>query len=132
MIFSYAMPIVLRLVYGFQHSVLPPGPFTLGRWGVPVNGFAACWCVYLIIFTCFPSFMPVTKENMNYASLIFGACLILTAVTWLTYGRTGYRGVLAEDGSNALAQGSDSMNSGSTKEQDGVMVDHSSGHEKQN
>ncbi len=132
MIFSYVMPIALRLVYGFQHSALPLGPFTLGRWGLPINIFASCWCVYLIIFLCFPSYMPATKENMNYASLIFGACFILTAVTWFAYGRERYRGVLAEDSNEAIRGLNGSLDSSDSKERDMVMVDHSSGHEKQN
>lgn len=96
MIFSYAMPIFLRLVYGFKNVVVPPGPFSLGRWGVPINIFAVCWSTYLLIFLCFPTEMPVTKENMNYASLIFGACLLTTQLAWEVYGRRTYLGPLAQ------------------------------------
>lgn len=96
MIFSYAMPIFLRLIYGMKNAAVPPGPFTLGSWGVPINIFAACWCTYLLIFLCFPTVMPVTDANMNYSSLIFGSCLLVAGFTWLLYGRRSYLGVLAE------------------------------------
>ncbi|KAK3322786.1 amino acid/polyamine transporter I [Apodospora peruviana] len=103
MIFSYAMPIFLRLIYGFPgHSALPPGPFVLGKWSVPLNAFAACWCAYLIVFLCFPSMMPVDEKNMNYASVILGASMIITGGTWLVYGRSGYRGILAEGGDEPI------------------------------
>ncbi|KAJ5788311.1 Amino acid/polyamine transporter I [Penicillium paradoxum] len=97
MIFSYAMPIFLRLIYGFKNTNLEMGPFTLGSWSLPINIFAACWSTYLIIFLCFPTRMPVNEVNMNYSPLIFGACLLITAVTWMAYGRRGYLGVLAEE-----------------------------------
>ena len=94
MIFSYAMPIFLRLIYGLKNAVVPLGPFQLGKWGVPINMFAACWCTYLTIFLCFPTMMPANKENMNYSALIFGACLLMAGGTWLLYGRRSYLGVL--------------------------------------
>ncbi|KAJ5373919.1 Amino acid/polyamine transporter I [Penicillium concentricum] len=115
MIFSYAMPIFLRLIYGFKHSNLQPGPFTLGAWGLPINIFAACWCTYLIIFMCLPTLMPVTKENMNYAVLIFGASLLVAAGTWWVYGRRVYLGVLAE---------------GDSPFHEETVVDQQIGHEK--
>ncbi|KAL2698461.1 hypothetical protein AAEP93_009849 [Penicillium crustosum] len=97
MIFSYALPIFLRIIYGFEHTNLQPGPFTLGAWSMPINVFAACWCIYLIIFLCFPSVVPVTPENMNYAPLIFGASMLVAAGTWWVYGSRLYLGVLSEE-----------------------------------
>lgn len=128
MIFSYALPIFLRLIYGYSQTNLPPGPFTLGSWGIPINILAACWCTYLIIFLCFPTIMPVTKENMNYSVVIFGACLSIPGLAWLAYGKNVYRGVLAEDDSPIRGLGLDTSTS---NEQQKIVVDHSSGHEKQ-
>ncbi|KAF9888969.1 hypothetical protein FE257_008139 [Aspergillus nanangensis] len=111
MIFSYAMPIFLRLRYGFEHTALTPGPFTLGGWGLPVNGVAACWCLYLVVFLCFPTVMPVTKENMNYSPVIFGGCLVMAGATWWAYGRRVYRGVLAENDRPIRGLGMDAVDS---------------------
>lgn len=128
MIVSYAMPIVLRLIYGFKNIVVPPGPFSLGSWGVPINIFAVCWSTYLFIFLCFPSEMPVTKENMNYASLIFGACLMVTQLTWVLYGRRSYLGPLAQIDMPLEGIRADSI----TQERGNKTGDAYSVHEKEN
>ncbi|KAK4862455.1 hypothetical protein LT330_002588 [Penicillium expansum] len=104
MVFSYALPIFLRIIYGFEHTNLPPGPFTLGVWSLPINVFAACWCIYLIIFLCFPTIVPVTAQNMNYAPLIFGASMLVAAGTWWVYGSRLYLGVLSEEVSSIHQQ----------------------------
>ncbi|KAB5580372.1 amino acid/polyamine transporter I [Coniochaeta sp. 2T2.1] len=133
MIFSYLMPISLRLVHGFKHSILAPGPFRLGAYGLPLNIFGACWCVYLIIFLCFPTMMPVHAKNMNYASLIFGACLLTAAGTWLAYGRRSYRGVLADNGRDAAILGLSAVDSSVySKGQGEVVVDDKVVHRKMN
>lgn len=123
MIFSYAMPIFLRLAYGMKNAAAPPGPFTLGPWGVPINIFAACWCTYLIIFLCFPTVMPVTKANMNYSSLIFGSCLLVAGFTWLLYGRRSYLGVLAQIDASSDGSRVDTVISG--KPRQSIVDDHS-------
>lgn len=96
MIFSYILPILLNLVWGIEKNQLPVGPFTLGWWRRVINISAACWCVYLIVFLCFPTAMPVTAANMNYSCLIFGSCLIFATASWFLYGRKTYLGILGE------------------------------------
>lgn len=106
LIFSYAFPIFLNVFWGIQYNRLRPGPFTLGRWSRPINVAALVWCTYLIIFLCFPSVQPVTKVNMNYASLVFGFGLILPTIAWFTYGSRSYLGipeVLDADVAEAIA-----------------------------
>lgn len=41
---------------------------------------------------CMPTFMAVTKENMNYASVVFVGFVIVAAVWYWVWGHKNYRG----------------------------------------
>lgn len=69
---SYVIPIFLRRInYNHPEVNFKPGPFSLG------DGVLGNFCNWLsIIWTCFitvifslPTVLPVTKDNMNYASV---------------------------------------------------------------
>ncbi|KAJ5223075.1 uncharacterized protein N7469_009315 [Penicillium citrinum] len=78
---SCALPQAILLFRGRDH-VLPERPFTLGRLGPIINFLAVAWVVFLDILCCIPTEMPVTKENMNYISVVtFG----LTSIVLLMY-----------------------------------------------
>lgn len=44
---------------------LPPARWSLGRFGTPVNGFAFCYCGFVIVFSCFPTELPVDTGSAN-------------------------------------------------------------------
>ncbi|KAH6967948.1 amino acid/polyamine transporter I [Ilyonectria sp. MPI-CAGE-AT-0026] len=90
---SYAFPLVLNVVYGFEHCTLPRGVFTLGRFHRPIAALALAWSTYLIIFMCFPTFYPVTAVNMNYAIVVFAFGILLAVVSWFAYGQKHYMGI---------------------------------------
>jgi len=50
---SYAAPIFLRITSG--RSTFIPGPFSLGRWAVPVGTIAVAWVAYIVVLLFFPS-----------------------------------------------------------------------------
>lgn len=54
------------------------------------------YSIVLITFAVFPPYLPVHAENMNYASLIFGAVMLSSLVLWFVYGRKHYRGPVKE------------------------------------
>lgn len=91
--FSYLVPIVFLVIKRFRapHEI-HWGPFRLGKWGLPVNLFAIVWAVYLIIFLPFPSTLPVTKENMNYAAPVFLGVVFFAIVDWCFRGRFKWDG----------------------------------------
>lgn len=93
---SYLLPITLLVARRFGKSEIPWGPWTLGRWGLPVNLVAISYSIVLVIFMTFPPYQPVNAQNMNYASLIFGAVLLLSVVLWFVYGRKVYYGPVRE------------------------------------
>src|SRR5436190_20860473 len=47
----------------------------LGRYGIAINLVALAYLGYVIIWMPFPTMLPVTGSNMNYAVIIIGALL---------------------------------------------------------
>lgn len=97
MIFSYSFPIMIDIMYPVRNESLPFGSFQLGRAKWPVNVGAVCWSIYLMIFMCFPSTIPVTQINMNYSVVIFAFPFVLAGITWFSYGRKIYKAPFKED-----------------------------------
>lgn len=93
---SYLLPISLLVIRRFGKKEIPWGPWTLGRWGLWINLISIVYSIVLIVFAVFPPFQPVTAENMNYASVIFGAAIFVSAIMWVSYGRKAYRGPVRE------------------------------------
>lgn len=54
------------MAYRGRDKILPPRPFNLGKWGLPVNILAVCWVVFIDVAYCIPTMYPVTLENMNW------------------------------------------------------------------
>ncbi|KAJ5358449.1 uncharacterized protein N7496_010862 [Penicillium cataractarum] len=65
---SCALPQAILLWRG--RHILPERPFSLGRFGFAINLVSVLWVVLLDILCFFPVEMPVTKENMNYVSVV--------------------------------------------------------------
>ncbi|KAL3472858.1 putative GABA permease [Aspergillus californicus] len=90
---SYLVPVALMLWRRLiSHATLVYGPWRMGRFGVAINVVSLVYLIYTSIFMVFPPYQPVTAENMNYASLIFGAVLIFSGVYWVWKGRRQYNG----------------------------------------
>lgn len=93
---SYLLPISLLVIRRFGTKEIPWGPWTLGRWGLWINIISIVYSVILIVFAVFPPFQPVTAKNMNYAGVIFGVAILVSAIMWVVYGRKAYRGPVRE------------------------------------
>lgn len=78
---SCALPQAIILWRG-RDKVLPERPFSLGRFGTVINFLAVAWVVFLDILCCIPTEMPVTKENMNYISVV---SVGLTGIVFFIY-----------------------------------------------
>lgn len=91
--FSYLVPILFLVIKRVRspHEI-QWGPFHLGRWGLPINLFAIVWAVYILIFLPFPSTLPVTKENMNYAAPVFIGVIFFAVIDWCFRGRHRWSG----------------------------------------
>lgn len=74
------------------------GPWTLGRWGLPINIFAAAYTLLTVVFTFFPpTVVPaVTAVTMNWSCLIYGGVIILGIVYYALMGHKQYIGPSTE------------------------------------
>jgi choline transport protein len=80
----------------FRKEPIAFGPWTLGRWGMPVNIFAILFGTLVCIFVPFPTILPVTANNMNYCGPVLGGLIILLLFDWMFRGRRTFRGPLKE------------------------------------
>ncbi|RAR13712.1 amino acid transporter [Stemphylium lycopersici] len=90
---SYLMPICLILYRRIARpDSLSYGPFKLGRFGIGINVISIIYTVYTSIFLLFPPYQPVTAENMNYAPVVLGGVLVLSATWWFIKGHRTFVG----------------------------------------
>ncbi|KAL0952386.1 hypothetical protein HGRIS_006663 [Hohenbuehelia grisea] len=85
---SYVIPIFLRRVFHSHPEVsFKPGPFYMGDgWlGWSCNVICIAWTVFVCVIFSFPTVLPVTKEDMNYASVITVGVIVL-AFAWYALG----------------------------------------------
>ncbi|KAJ4364487.1 hypothetical protein N0V83_009081 [Neocucurbitaria cava] len=88
---SYFIPILFILLRKLRGPPPPYGPFKMGAIGVPVNIFALCYLIYVVLWMPFPQILPVTKDNMNYAGPIFGAVVLGALGHWFIHGRKTFK-----------------------------------------
>ena len=71
---GYIIPIFCRRVYHSHPDVMfKPGPFYMGDgWlGLLSNSICISWTLFICVIFSIPTDLPVTKLNMNYASVKF-------------------------------------------------------------
>ena len=93
---SYMLPIAMMIQRRLRNNEPSFGPYTLGRYGLLVNVIAMLWGTFAVIFEVFPTEMPVTAANMNYASLVFGSAVIFSLAAWFLYGKKVFQGPVNE------------------------------------
>ncbi|GJE92870.1 amino acid permease [Phanerochaete sordida] len=95
---SYIIPIFLRRWYRAHPEVhFRPGPFYMGDgllgWAANVN--CILWTLFVVIIFAMPNYLPVTPQNMNYASAITGGVVIISMAWYAVSGRRHYKGPLS-------------------------------------
>lgn len=102
---SYLMAIACMIWARWDKRVEPSG-WSLGSWGVYINIFAVIYSAYIMVFLCFPSFLPVTAEGMNYALPINAFVQLCAVAWWFLWGKKNWRG-LNKDVIDAVVADSD-------------------------
>ena len=94
---TYVLPTIF-ILYRRIHPKknIPFGPWTLGKWGIPINIFTIGFSFLTIAFNVLPPLFPVTAANMNYAGVVFGAALIICGLLWFMIGKRHYAGPIRE------------------------------------
>ncbi|KAJ7703933.1 amino acid transporter [Mycena rosella] len=87
---SYAMPVAISLANG--RADMADSPFRLGRFGPALNAGAVVWAAFELVLFSMPAVLPVTPTTMNYASVVFVAFALISAVWYLISGRFHYKG----------------------------------------
>ncbi|KAF2673819.1 amino acid transporter [Microthyrium microscopicum] len=88
---SYFFPIFFFSLRKIRGPRLAFGPFSLPRWGLPINLFALSYLIFVIIWMPFPAVRPVTGETMNYAGPLFGAIVLGALLDWFISGRKRFQ-----------------------------------------
>lgn len=83
---SCALPQAILLWRG--RHIMPERPFSLGRFGFAINLISVLWVILLDILCFFPIERPVTKENMNYVSVV-SVGLTVTVLALYFYSKKG-------------------------------------------
>jgi len=89
---SYIIPIALRRLYQNHPEVMfKPGPFYMGDGllGLLCNTTCIIWTLFVTVIFSLPTILPVTAQNMNYASVITVGVVILSFV-WYALGAHRY------------------------------------------
>lgn len=83
--------VVATLFYSGRASVfLHNRHFNMGRSGIYFNCIALVWMPFIIVWLCFPIYLPATGSSMNYASAVLGGVLLCATINWFAYSRTRY------------------------------------------
>jgi choline transport protein len=69
---------------------LPPTRWSLGRWGVWINGFAFFYSAFVAVFCCFPTFLPVTTSNANWAPVVWAGVIVISVAWYWGFGKSHY------------------------------------------
>lgn len=84
---SYFIPTFFLVIRKLQNRHPHYGPFKLGRYGLPINLFSLAYILYILTFLPFPTILPATATNMNYAGLLVGTIIIIALSDWVFSGR---------------------------------------------
>jgi choline transport protein len=89
---SYFFPILFLFIRRMTRSQpIPYGPFKLGVFGPFINMGAMMYIIFIVIWMPMPSFLPVTKDNMNYAGPLIGAVIVGALADWVISGRKRFQ-----------------------------------------
>lgn len=89
MYLAYGIPIFLRLRLKGEFR---PGPWNLGRWGVPVARIAVVWIGLSSVLFVLPHALPITPTTFNYAPIALVAVVLVATVWWFATARRRFSG----------------------------------------
>ncbi|KAJ5751650.1 hypothetical protein N7520_008567 [Penicillium odoratum] len=93
---SYVSVILAHQIYKSRVKFVE-GPFTLGRWGAPINYVSVIWVLFISTILFFPTQIPVTRANMNYAICVAAFIAIFALAWWWVDARGKYTGPQTND-----------------------------------
>ncbi|KAL0027156.1 hypothetical protein WJX79_010857 [Trebouxia sp. C0005] len=98
---AYALPISFRML--LARDSFEPGPFSLGRWSIPMDVVAVLWLSFASAIFMLPLAYPITTTNFNYAPAAVGGILLLALSAWILSARRWFSGPRTDvDNSDAV------------------------------
>lgn len=89
---SYLVPIIYFMVYGRPTFAAHEfGAFRMPKTlGLVLNILSCAWLILAMIFSTFPTFMPVTPQNMNYSIVVMSGWVFLGGVYYFVRGKNKF------------------------------------------
>ncbi|SMQ55944.1 unnamed protein product [Zymoseptoria tritici ST99CH_3D7] len=87
---TYLISIGCVLLKRLNGEPLPPARWSLGRYGIAINAYAFLYSAFAIVICCFPTTLPVTMENMNWAPVVWVGVLVGSYVFYVFWGKRFY------------------------------------------
>ncbi|EME42439.1 hypothetical protein DOTSEDRAFT_175502 [Dothistroma septosporum NZE10] len=87
---TYMISIGCVLLKRLKGEPLPPARWSLGRYGLAINAFAFFYSAFIIIFSCFPTTLPVDLSTANWAPLVWAGVIMISVVFYVVYGKRTY------------------------------------------
>jgi hypothetical protein len=88
---SYIPPILFIMLRKIRGQHISYGTFKLSRYGIVINLIALAYLSFVVIWMPFPTVLPVTGSNMNYAGPLLGALIIGALLDWTINGRKRFK-----------------------------------------
>jgi len=104
---SYIIPIFCRRVFQNHPDVMfKPGPFYMGDgWlGLLFNCTCISWTLFVSVIFAMPTNLPVTKLNMNYASVIFVGVIVFAYIWYFAAAHKHYAGPKSNIDDNSVTK----------------------------
>jgi choline transport protein len=73
------------------------GPWHLrGAFGICTNAFACAYLLFVLFFSFWPPYTPITAADMNYTSVLMVAVIVFSIGYYLIFARKVYNGPIIE------------------------------------
>ena len=95
---SFLISATVMLIYRLKTpaSMIPWGPFRMGRFGTPVTLFSIAYSTQGMFFSFWPPGSNVTPETMNWSVVVFAGIIVISLIFWQIHGRKIYKGPIVE------------------------------------
>lgn len=86
---TYLVPVITRLTAGTRFV---PGPFSLGKFSLPVHAWVLVSSTYMLIILAFPTSRAFDAATFNYNWVVAVGIAIFCGLAWLIRGCKAYQG----------------------------------------
>ena len=83
---SYSLNLLMAILRGrdlLDHSRW----LNLGRWGLLLQVIALVWCVFVSVWLCFPLYLPVNAETMNWTVVIALGIVVVSSCYYQAFAK---------------------------------------------